>query len=434
MPNILRFGGGVSSGGGSNTILVNVDTGAIVTATDADGKLYTATSIDGVATIKVAKPGIYTITATKDGEEAGPIHVEVTDEFVTELKFNEIYGISRDITVSSPEWTRTDDAVGFTATASVGTVAGSSSFDNIMPWAGIVRETLDTGDVMVKIPKFYYRRYRDGNIEHIQISGGQVAGFKLHPLFNHGGVESEYAYIGAYEISSGAKSVTGVAPWSNATRAAMRNTAKSKGSGWGIIDIAAVSAIQMLCLVEFATNDVQTAIGEGHVNATGITTYANTGSCDTVPNLTGVPTPVIGVVWRGIENFWGNCWEYVDGVNFNDGKYYVCNDQSKYADNTTTDYEELSFTGATNWSSSYITEEGLDTGNNPHIMFASAAGSGSGTTYLCDGAFSASGWTTCLHGGWYSGGTLCGLFAQHLSYTSTATRKDVSSRLMYIPQ
>ena len=48
-----------------------------------------------------------------------------------------IYGISRDITASSPVWARTDDAVGKTATASVGTIAGHSDFDNCYPWSGI---------------------------------------------------------------------------------------------------------------------------------------------------------------------------------------------------------------------------------------------------------------------------------------------------------
>lgn len=49
------------------------------------------------------------------------------------------------------------------------------------------------------------------------------------------------------------------------------------------------------------------------------------------------------MVWRGIEGLWGNVWEWVDGVNWNNGTYYVCNDPSKYADDTTTNYTALSF-------------------------------------------------------------------------------------------
>ena len=47
-----------------------------------------------------------------------------------------VYGIKRSVSASSPAWTRTDDAVGFTATGSIGTTAGSSSFNNCMPWKG----------------------------------------------------------------------------------------------------------------------------------------------------------------------------------------------------------------------------------------------------------------------------------------------------------
>ena len=123
-----------------------------------------------------------------------------------------VYGIMRNVTASSPVWTRTDDAIGFTATASVGTAAGASSFDNCYPWSEIRRETLSTGDVMVRIPRFWYRRYMEGTVEHIQITDKVRDGFSLHPAFNHGGVETDSIYVGAYKISSNNKSITGAAP------------------------------------------------------------------------------------------------------------------------------------------------------------------------------------------------------------------------------
>lgn len=365
-----------------------------------------------------------------------------------------IYGISRNITASSPEWRRTDDADGFTATASVGTVAGSSSFDNCMPWSGIRRCNLaadgtvkaymgedgyavdgSNGDVMVEIPKFWYRRFRYGDIEYIQIADGAADGFALHPAFNHAGIEADYAYVGAYKTSSNNKSVTGASPTDSATRASFRTNAKNKGAGWSIIDIAAISAIQMLALVEFATNNAQAVIGRGYCD--GNSASLKSGSCDSVPNLTGRPSGTdgkTGVVYRGIEDFWGNIWERVDGVNFNGGKYYVCNDISKYADDTATNYEELSFTGATNWSQSYITQEGLDDGDNAHVMLPSAAGSGSETTYQCDACWSSTGWRVFIHGGNWINGSNCGLFTAYLSGDSSNTSTHIGSRLLYVPQ
>ena len=138
------------------------------------------------------------------------------------------------------------------------------------------------------------------------------------------------------------------------------------------------------------------------------------------------------MVWRGIEGLWGNVWEWVDGVNWNNGTYYVCNDPSKYADDTTTNYTALSFKGETSWSSSYITQEGLDTGSNPHVMLPSAAGSGSETTYDCDACWSSTGWRVFLRGGW-NYGSRCGLFAAGLNLGSSGSGSTIGSRLLYIP-
>jgi len=417
------------------TIDVEYPEGATCTCSSG-GTVYTAPTTTGSYQFKVHAVGTWTIKAV-DGDESESTTVTITSDGQSasvELSFVKIYGISRDITSTSPAWARTDLAVDMTASASVGTTAGASDFDNAMPWAGMTRETLSTGDVMVKIPKFYFQRYREGNIEYLKIADKKKTGFTLHPLFNHAGVECDYAYVGAYKTSSNNKSVTGASPTVSATRATFRTNAKNKGSGWSIIDIAAISAIQMLALVEFATNNAQAVIGRGYCD--GNSASLKSGSCDSVPNLTGRPSGTdgkTGVVYRGIEDFWGNIWEWVDGVNFNGGKYYVCNDISKYADDTATNYEELSFTGATNWSQSYITQEGLDDGDNIHVMLPSAAGSGSETTYQCDACWSNTGWRVFKHGGSWANGSACGLFTASLNDASSNTSTYIGSRLLYIP-
>ena len=417
------------------TIDVTYPAGATLTCSLGE-TVYTAPTTTGTYQFQVHKVGTWTITAT-NGEESESKQVVITSDGQQEsvaLSFLKIYGISRDITASSPAWARTDNAVGMTATASVGASAGHSDFDNAMPWKGIVRETLSTGDVMVKIPKFWYRRYRSRNVEYIKIANKPTAGFSVHPLFNHAGVESDCAYVGAYKTSSNNKSVSGASPQVNQTRATFRTNAKAKGTGWSLIDIAAVSAIQMLCMVEFATNNAQAAIGRGYCD--GNRAALSTGSCNNVVNLTGRPAGTdgkTGVVYRGIEDFWGNVWEWVDGVNWNDGTYYVCNNPANYADGTATNYTALSYKGATNWSSSYITTEGLDTGNNPHVMLPSAAGSGSESTYYCDACWGDVGWRVFLRGGIWLSGSYCGLFTDGLYSASSDSYTLVGSRLLYIP-
>ena len=427
---------GITAGGSAtkSTIIVTTETGSTVTC--SNGSITkTAAEKNGQWRFNNIDNGEWTVTAIKNGETSErTVNVTQFDVYYVELSFATIYGISRNVTSSPPAWARTDNAVGMTATASVGASAGHSDFNNAMPWKGIVRETLSTGDVMVKIPKFWYRRYKEGDSEYIKIADKATTGFTLHPLFNHAGVESDCAYIGAYKTSSNNKSVSGASPQVSQTRAQFRSNAKSKGAGWSLIDIAALSAVQMLMQVEFADNNVQSKIGRGYCdNNHGA---LSTGSCNNVANLTGRPAGTdgkTGVVYRGIEDFWGNVWEWVDGVNWNNGSYYVCNNPANYADDTATNYTALSYKGATNWNSSYITEEGLDSGNNPHVMLPAAAGSGSESTYMCDGCWSSAGWRVFLHSGSWRYGSICGLFTAYLDDTSSYSDAGIGSRLLYIP-
>ena len=427
---------GITSCGSSDksTIIVTVSSGSTVVCSNGS-VVKTSVEKNGQWRFNNIENGTWTITATKGLNTAEQtLIVNKFDVYYVELSYAKIYGISRDKTASSPVWARTDDAVGMTATASVGKTAGASDFDNCYPWSGIARETLSTGDVMVKIPKFYFQRYREGNIEYIRIAEKKTTGFELHPAFNHAGVEVDYIYVGAYKTSSNNKSVSGASPQVSQARATFRSNAKAKGAGWSLWDVAVLSAIQMLMLVEFATNDMQSAIGRGYCDSNSVP--INTGSCNSVANLTGRPAGTDGkvdVVWRGIEGLWGNVLEIVDGVNWNNGTYYVCNDPSKYADDTATNYTALSFNGATNWANSYITEEGLDTRNNEHVMLPAAAGSGSASTYYCDGFTSRTDWRVFVHGGSYSEGSRCGLFSGLVYYTSSEYYNYIGSRLLYIP-
>ena len=420
--------------GGTGATLTVTAPALCAVSISKDGKTKTKTAgADGLAVFKGLETGKWTVTIA-NGTDTSTDTVDLVADYTKEMSFLHIYGICRDITSSSPVWARTDYAAGKTATASVGTVAGHSDFDNCYPWSGIHRETLSTGDVMVKIPKFWFQRYRWGNVEYIKIADKATAGFALHPAFKHGGVECDHIYVGAYKTSSNNKSVTGASPQANQTRATFRSNAKNKGTGWSLIDISALSAIQMLMLVEFSDNNMQSRIGRGYCdnNSAAI----KTGTCDSVPNLTGRPAGTDGkvdVVWRGIEGFWGNVWEWVDGLNVNNGTYYVCNDISKYADNTATNYEQLSYTGATNWSDAYITEEGLDTGNNPHVIMPKAAGSGSESTYVCDICSLSNYWRVFQRGGGWAFGSKSGLFEVNIVNDYQASHALFGSRLLYIP-
>lgn len=201
MPLINHAGGGSSF---AAIIQVTYNAGAICTCSNGSRTL-TASDTSGTAVFKVSVRGTWVVAVTK-GSASATKSVEVVSDgalYSVEVFTFRIYGISRSRSVSAPEWARTDDAEGLTASAALGTQPGHSDFDTIYPWSEITRTTLSTGDVMVKIPKFWYRRYILNDIEYIQISDKSESGFDLHPAFT----TSEFIYVGAY-ITSGGSTVT----------------------------------------------------------------------------------------------------------------------------------------------------------------------------------------------------------------------------------
>lgn len=397
MPLINHAGGGSSF---AAIIQVTYTKGATCTC-ELDGTVYTAPDTSGNYSFKVHRAGTWTVRATLGSKTVSDTVVITADREVKSVKLHilRIFGISRDITNSSPAWARTDDAVGMTATASKGTVAGSSDFSAVYPWNGIVRETLSTGDVMVKIPKFWYRRYREGNIEYIKIADAAVENFEVHPTFTISGKTTDYFYIQAYPpYGSSAINTfyyTSISGAAEANKDSAYKTIDDKtiwaritarGAGWTAIDVAALSAIQMLILVEFANNDVQSVIGRGVVDSYNI---PDTGGCDSVPGLTGIPAGTDGqvsVVWRGIEDLWGGLLFQLAGVlvHASADKYILCEQPSNYTDHNSY-ATQLAYSMPTGTAQKYIITVGLDS-NKPYVMLPDYTGTGQGSesTYMCD--------------------------------------------------
>ncbi len=193
---------------------------------------------------------------------------------------------------SSTVCERLGDAVGLTAKAHKGsTESVDNDFDNIYPWSDIKTCNIDVdgnvlaylgepsfardgtnGDVMVEIPKFYYKRVKTGIVEEIWICGTKLPGYELHPLFIDNGKEVSKVFHSVYNASSYTdeadskvklQSITGVQPRTRTTRANFRTYARNKGDIWGIEDISCVNALQLLYLVEYANTHSQSVLGGG---------------------------------------------------------------------------------------------------------------------------------------------------------------------------
>jgi hypothetical protein len=106
--------------------------------------------------------------------------------------------------------------------------------------------------------------------ESILISDTEQSGFKLHPAFiTAEGEELDYILLPAYEgavVEDKLCSVAGVQPTTSITIDAAEDYANARGNGWHIMNMKAISANQMLEMVEFGTLNGQTALEAGISN------------------------------------------------------------------------------------------------------------------------------------------------------------------------
>jgi hypothetical protein len=214
-------------------------------------------------------------------------------------------------------------------------------------------------------------------------------------------------------------------PVNNITRATARTMATNRGAGWYLAGVKQTMAIQMLMAVEYGFNS-QVGIGQGVVSASAATYAGQTTGNVTSGTQDNKTTPVN---WRGIENFWGNFWDWIDGLNVNVRVPYFCNSYT-FVDDTSSGYTQISFSLP---SSNYITALGYDS-NNPWVLLPSESSSASNPTGpIGDYVSSRSGWCVAQLGGSWSNDSYAGALCWVCNYSSSSTNSYIGARVMFIP-
>ena len=371
---------------------------------------------------------------------------------------------------------------------------------SIVAWYGDAdyKEDGSMGQVMVYQPKFYYLvcpveydPIDTGIGYHLRkanyyVSGKPRAGFRLHPAFyDASGNEIDYfltsAYEGSiYDASASAyllndeqvmntgedkfSSIAGARPASgssqNLTRPNIEAMAQNRGTNWHGDLIKQVSAEQMLMIIEMGMMNLKTAIAQGVISVpwtTGSDTTssyaATTGSTASLGNGTGRAEKTTtyeggvakeytvdgktSVCWRGNENFWGNIWKFVYGINFyyEAGKPflgYVCKDFN-YAESKSTDnYENIGFSLPS--ENGYISAMGYSTKYDWLFLPSEVKGNSSlpvGDYYYQNNTWN--GYRIARLGGHWSYGGYAGGFYWSLNYGVGNRYRYIGGRLVYIP-
>lgn len=372
---------------------------------------------------------------------------------------------------------------------------------SIVAWYGDAdyKEDGSMGQVMVYQPKFYYLvcpveydPIDTGIGYHLRkanyyVSEKPRAGFRLHPAFyDASGNEIDYfltsAYEGSiYDASASAyllndeqvmntgedkfSSIAGARPASgssqNLTRPNIEAMAQNRGTNWHGDLIKQVSAEQMLMIIEMGMMNLQTAIAQGVVSlpwTTGSDTTSSyaaaTGSTASLGNGTGRAEKTTtyeggvakeytvdgktSVCWRGKENFWGNIWKFVYGINIwgngkmGGGQPYICSDFSFAESKNSGNYEPAGFT-VTN-ANGYISAMGYSTACDWLFIASECLGNSSlpvgDYTYI---TVNLNGYRITRLGGRWAYGGYAGGFYWALNHGVGYRYRNVGGRLVYIP-
>ena len=338
--------------------------------------------------------------------------------------------------------------------------------------------------VMVEQPAFWYKSVpitfkaiagrRGFSVQKIRYYISETArfGFKLHPAFytrdvNRTALSKIYlsGYEGsAYDVSGSAyflndegtvdftattgdklssrataKPMSGLT--NDLTRAKARIIAKNRGTGWQLEDIFSNSASQLLFLVEYASFDTQTKIGQGVVAKTddGATNMSEvTGATYSIGSGSGMAVGtngLVSVIYRGQENFWGNIWKWEDGLNvYADGvnnQAYIS--YSAFADSTiTSPYFDVGFelanvdgyVSAIGWSDlvdfAFLATETLGASNQPI------------NDYFYQNDASAGHRVSRLGGSWVGGAPAGGVY-RAVPFAPSHRYRIVGCRVLFVP-
>ena len=402
---VTRKGSGVISATSSNTGVATVGT---INQTTGEVTINSVNDTTGTATItfKVAEDSNYLAPANKTGT--------VNAQFVT------IYGVEWDWTSSGPtKGTRTDAAAGFgDPNPAVNNGTGSSPFDNLMPWAGMVKETR-AGGVEVKEPKYWFKWTKTGKKLKLQIADGPVEGFHVDPVNMDRGDglgELDFSYIGRYHCTSDNwKSETNKAQKCSITRSAARSGIHGLGANFWQIDFSQFWYVGMLFLVEFADWNGE-RIGRG-CSASG--SKENNGKTDAMQYHTGTTAAnrdTYGFTqYRNIEGWWDNVYDWMDGCYYNSNGLNVIKNPNQFSDSANGVLVGKPTDG-------YPSDFAIPTQSGLEWALYPIAKAGSQTTYVPDD-WSFNGGSPCLrHGGNCYRGLNRGPF--YVGYGSASSASD----------
>ena len=180
-----------------------------------------------------------------------------------------------------------------------------------------------TGNFMMAFPKVWFYRHEDSQYNYIEISNYKLSDdWKCYAHVNASGQEVDFIYLPLFKgviKDSKLRSLPGQIPQGNTTATDEVNAATALGSRWQIWDHSSVELINDLLVLMSKSIDSQGKFGKGResgYDSSDTVTYGKlqTGTLVKGGKFKGFSSSYKEVKVFGIEGFWANRWDRLQGM------------------------------------------------------------------------------------------------------------------------
>lgn len=283
------------------------------------------------------------------------------------------------------------------------------------------------GDVMIVFPRRGLKIWTDSGYLYVSITEKEnQTGYEYYAHTYKGNACDWFAlgrYKGYYDGSK-LRSLSGKTPSANITIGNFRTYAQAGGAGYEQSAFFQLTYRQAMYMLKYLGQNAQSAVGRGYSDGNSTTTA--TGGTNALGMDYGENTGKVQMSLFGIEDFYGNLYEWTDGV------YADSNRQLSVADGNYND-------SATGYTSAGTTQFGSNiagimkdvNGTNIAGFTPASQSYGSVTTYFCDYSNIYPD-RVATFGGYWAYGDYNGVFQFSAGKISTDTDTYRGSRLMYM--
>lgn len=293
----------------------------------------------------------------------------------------------------------------------------------------------NAGDVMIAFPRRGLTISTSGSTLTISMTDDPDNVDFEYNAHTRGSTAKDVFYLGAYKgyvASSKLRSLSGKTPTASQTIGTFRTQAHANGSGYEQSGFYQLIFRQCMYLLKYKNLNSQVAVGYGYVLSSHNAAIATGGTeawgmdCELIKatNPSYMTDQNHHVKCFGLEDFWGNIWEWIDGCVTNSTRNILTgNDNFNDSGSGYTDNGQ----GATADIGNYMSKPQGKTKTG----FLAKEVNGSESTYFCDYAALCASCVAVFSGCWSSAAD-AGAFRLDVDDAASYSNAYVAARLMYL--